>query len=98
MRELEIYCHAAGFSEASRQARWLAKLIHDCTGVRRGGASWAVLAPEGTLSRLTGPFESGDPQYADVSDESAERVAEFLSNQDDWARNEQSGWFYPDQD
>lgn len=94
--ELEIYVHKTSFADAAKEARWLSKLIQHEAGVRREGKLWAVLAPAGAREELTGPIESGVDDDYFVGDERATQIADFSSDQDDWARSDSDGWFYDD--
>jgi len=95
-REQEIYVHMVSFTDASKQARWLSRLIYCETGVRREGKLWAVLAPTGTSNELTGTLESGQDDDYSAGEERSTQIADFSSDQDDWSRSDSDGWFYED--
>lgn len=95
--EDEVYIHTASFKDAAREARWLSRLIRDETGVKREGKLWAVIAPVGTLEALTTRTATSNCGYEPYEDEERDiRVADFSSDQDDWSRSDEDGWFYED--
>lgn len=93
------------FASASRRAKELAVRFTERTGIERSSRGWAVLASSKALSALTPPEAE---QATDLEDDSVAYdddyqkdvvqplIEEFQSDQDDWARSEEDGWFYDD--
>lgn len=105
MAELVVAEDHLDFAAACRRAKELAARYQERTGVERSSKGWAVLVSRTTLLAIS-PHEN---EYADnVEDYSSsdddeyqkqERqslIEEFRSNQDDWARSDEEGWFYED--
>lgn len=75
------------------------------TGIERSPTGWAVLASSAVLSALAPPeteetdvFEDYSSSYEDDYHNEVVQplIEEFQSDQDDWARSEEDGWFYGD--
>lgn len=95
------------FREAAHQARDIARFCDQTTVVARNAKGWAVLVQQipdrGLLAaaRLdeTGVFrDDTDYGYYALPEDVNEGYTseEFSSDQDDWQRSDEDGWFYPD--
>lgn len=103
MPEFLIIEEHPDFGSASRRAKELAVRFTERTGIERSSKGWAVLASSAVLSALVPPETE---QTADLEDDSSSYdddyqkevveplIEEFQSDQDDWARSEEDGWFY----
>ncbi len=86
------------FERASCEAVAAAQVLGEETAVRRVGDRWHVLVSRSGLWKLT----KSDPRWDDGGDcaefeadyLSDDPMADFASDQDDWARSDEEGWFY----
>jgi hypothetical protein len=92
----ETYILANSFEAATKQARWLSRLIGGEAAVRPDGVSWAVRIPAGACAELTRPVALRHGDYSFEDEERADLTEDFSSDQDDWARSDEDGWFYDD--
>ena len=102
------------FPAAAARARTLARDFGECVAVRRTRDGWAVLASDAVSAALDDSLAAPDEAPACAPDEEYERNAlgeedyewevlrplrkEIESDRDDWARSEEDGWFYGDDD
>lgn len=85
------------FGSASRRAKELAVRFTENTGIERNSTGWAVLASSAVLSAHVPPETEHAAElehYSSPCDN--DLIEEFESDQDDWARSEEDGWFYED--
>lgn len=91
----EVYRELSTFSEAAKVARRAADELQEEVAVKRSAHGWLVLLPPGgryELSRITTSTESSVPYDPDHE----QLVSELLSDQDDYHRADEDGWFYED--
>ncbi len=107
MVELVPIAHFETFAQASARARYLATEHERTVSVMRSARGWSVLAAEmiaAAAKRQVLVLESEDDMddfaAADsYQDEVMEEIrAELSSETDAWARSEEEGWFYGDED
>lgn len=92
------------YAEVARRATYLARTCKTAVQVLPDGLRWKVVVPETYLprsypaSRSGYEIESGyeDEPYYEDEQKRADRVEELLDAQDNWARSDEDGWFYPD--
>jgi hypothetical protein len=106
MSELVSVEEYPDFSAASNRAKRLAIQFKERTGIQRIETGWTVLVSNSVATVLVSFVEDEAAEYEDYSsnlydDEYQHEVVqpfieEFQSDQDDWARLEEEGWFYKD--
>ena len=91
----EIYQRVSTFRSAIEESRAATKILGEQTAVRREGDLWIVLVPPGGTYLLRAMPVEGD--HGSTLNLDPEPFAKDLSSdQDDWARSEEDGWFYED--
>ena len=87
----EVYKRESLFRKAVIEARYSAKSLGEVTAIYSEGDQWIVLVPPGGNYELAqkAPYQTYDSNTESVSED-------FASDQDDWARSEEDGWFYED--
>ena len=91
----EKYQRENTFRQASVAAREAASILGEDTAVRRDGDLWLVLVPPGAIQELERRLV--DVEYFSQYESDLEnQTADFSSDEDDWARSEEDGWFYED--
>lgn len=110
MKELVVISVYPAFREAASRAKSLAVELGEVVQLERRGAGWAVLAttdPEALL--IDDPALSKDDWYLEEAERNVEEEEydwdvlkpireELESDRHDWARSEETGWFYSDED
>lgn len=102
------------FKAAAARARRLAVDFKECVGVRRTRDGWAVLASDALSKALDCSlvedddsaawesdleYEESDPAEEDYEHEVMRPIREEIEmDRDNWARSEEDGWFYGDDD
>lgn len=108
MSELVVIEEHRDFASASRSAKELAERFAEQIVIKRCSTGWNVLASSATQSAIAEQnvkiddiyHEALAEDFQNVSNEEHERevavelLEEFQSDQDDWARSEEDGWFY----
>lgn len=100
--ELETF---ADFLTASTRAKRLALQFQEFTAIARTDTGWGVLVSFDVLNALQqiddhACGDDDDDWLQDSDEDDYQRevaeplVEEFMSDQDDWARSEEEGWFY----
>lgn len=91
----EIYQRVSTFLSAIEGAKAAAKILGAQTAVHREGDLWIVLVPPGSAYLLGAmPVEDDSGSTFDLDPEPF--TEDLSSDQDDWARSEEDGWFYED--
>jgi hypothetical protein len=105
MTELVTLEEHQTFASASQRARALATLHKQQTAIRRNMTGWEVLVPPHLTNVARGAAADGDSddyQLLDTGDDDeAEReqlIEELEGDREDWARSEEEGWYYGDDD
>lgn len=93
LEPIEVYKRESLFRKAAIEARYSAKSLGEVTAVCAEGGQWIVLVPPGGNYELAQKTTYQTYEY----DSNTESVSEdFASDQDDWARSDEDGWFYED--
>ena len=92
------------FADASRRARDLAIQHKQQTGIRRKANGWEVMVPLHFAEKVarssaiadedSEPVDSG----YDPDDERGGLIEDLESDREDWARSDEEGWYYGDDD
>ena len=96
----EPFHRLSTFAAACEEARAVAEWLGEETAVHADGDIWLVLVPPGSSVRLR--QEQIDQLYRDevaLEDDDLQNKPfseDFSSDQDDWARSEEEGWYYDD--
>jgi hypothetical protein len=88
------------FTLAASYARWLAKKYGSQTAIQRDGEGWRVYVSPfiATVQKIYEYDDLDEPDENERNEWLNEIVGEFVSDQGDWSRSEEAGWFYSDRD
>ncbi|MBX3691627.1 hypothetical protein [Dokdonella sp.] len=103
MSDLVFLEHYNDFQSASYRARALATRHRKETALRRSQTGWDVLVPTSLrdifqAQESESEYEPGEDDYEYEHDDDRQLIAEeMIEDQENWARSDEDGWYYPDE-
>lgn len=95
MEPSEIFEKCDSFSEAQKIAKQIATDFHVSTKIRMRAGLWEIICPSGVLGYVK-LVQSGSCESDDYAPQNQVSNDDLSSDQDDWARSDEEGWFYED--